>query len=71
MNKVYCSKVRLNNQGYEYGKYGQYWGLGQKLYHCQDDDFSEYYRADSRAEAIDKFNKRFHNTCKMQSNNES
>lgn len=39
MGKVSLKQVRLNQGGYEYGKYGQYYGTGQSLYRA---DFGDY-----------------------------
>lgn len=33
--KFYLRRVPLNQGGYEYGKHGQYWGVGMPLYHYE------------------------------------
>lgn len=58
--KVSVRRVPLNQGGYEYGKYGQYYGQGEPLYRYEgaDEDYAEVeggeLRARSRAEAKKK-----------------
>jgi hypothetical protein len=54
--RVYCQHVRLNPQGYTYGKYPEYWGIGERLYCISDYDglHSDHVRASCRDEALDK-----------------
>ena len=44
---LYLRRVRIDSGGYDSG--GAYWGLGQPLYYCQDQDGnSQFLRAHSR-----------------------
>jgi hypothetical protein len=54
--RVYCQKVRLNSQGYTYGRYPEYWGAGETLYCISDYDglHSDHVRASCRDEALEK-----------------
>ena len=54
--RVYVSRVRLNPQGYTYGKWAEYWGVGEPLYCISDHDgvHSDHVRASCRAEALEK-----------------
>lgn len=54
--RVYVQRVRLNPQGYTYGRHGEYWGVGEPLYCITDYDgvHSDHVRASCRAEALDK-----------------
>ena len=56
-NRAYCNKVRLNNSGYEVGPYGQYYGVGAKLYRVTNHigDILYECRAWDRVDALQKF----------------
>lgn len=60
-------RVRLNSQGYEYGRNGQYFGRGEPLFHFYSDEQLNQFgreecghiRATDRADAIRQLRKRF------------
>ena len=57
MKKWTCRKVRLNAGGYEYGKWGKYYGHGAPLWSIQDPEEGRRYmlRSGSRKDAILSF----------------
>lgn len=49
--KVRLYEVRLNAGGYEYGRYGSYYGHGDKLYRLVTEDDTLEFRARNRDRA--------------------
>ena len=51
--KFYLKRIRLNVGGYEYGKYGNYFGTGKPVYRYESEDgeMLNYVRASSRESA--------------------
>jgi hypothetical protein len=39
-SKISIKRIRLNQGGYEYGKYGRYFGNGAPLYKVVSDDYT-------------------------------
>jgi len=62
VGKVQLYRIRLNAQGYAYGKYGQYYGVGKPLYLAHDqDDFIEEFRAYDREDAKEILREKYPN----------
>jgi hypothetical protein len=51
--KFTLKRTRLNSGGYEYGRYGQYFGHGAPLYQAESEDGDTFFhlRATTRAAA--------------------
>lgn len=61
--KIYLKRVRLNQGGYEFGKHGRYFGVGQPLFSWEVDENHDtlygHLRASNRDEAKAILKKKF------------
>lgn len=65
--KLFLKRIPLNAGGYEYGKWGKYFGVGQPLYYYEsdsDEDISGHIRANDRDHAKAKLVARY--SCRFQ-----